>query len=84
MIYINTDNLKRRLIYLIICASVVGFLGYGAYKVKANKRLKCSDFKTQIEAQDAYNKGATYLDGWDHDKQACESLPLWKKSDTKN
>lgn len=37
------------------------------------QRVRCIDFKTQSEAQAAYEHGATYLDG-NNNKKACEAL----------
>lgn len=52
----------------IISALFVGFL-YNNYVSKK----RCSDFRSQDEAQEAYVNGALQLDG-DNDSWACENL----------
>lgn len=43
--------------------------------LKPDGQVTCEDFRTQPEAQKAYEAGYTDLDGNDRDGLACESLP---------
>jgi len=75
--------LKKKSTQVIVMLFVLFAMGgyiYGKYETtKALKKLHCSDFQTQDEAQDAYEHGAKYLDGHDKDGKACEHLPKNKK-----
>lgn len=64
------------LVIIVLCSVII--FSYHRYTKHTDAMAadRCSDFTTQPEAQEAYNNGATWLDGNDHDGLACESLPL--------
>lgn len=69
------------LIYILV--ALIIFVSYFGLKFNKStaKFFHCKDFSSQIEAQDAYNNGAKYLDGVNkygiRNGIACDSsLPL--------
>jgi hypothetical protein len=59
-----------KLVMIITCALVIGG---GVYISLIPRHYRCQDFKTQKEAQRAFEKGAYYLDR-DKDGKACQNL----------
>lgn len=68
--------LQKELIEQVAIWGVIGLIGFGIYGFyKSPSEYKCSDFKTQKEAQRFFEKyEAKQLDR-DGDKISCEHLP---------
>lgn len=58
---------------ILISGCVLGGIALSAVSISRLAHTSCRDYKTQPEAQAAYDAGAHYLDG-DGDHIACESL----------
>lgn len=70
-------NLKMVILPLMIVIIVLlALVAWQNKNARSMTKVRCSDFKTQIDAQLAYKQGAIWLDGYDRDKQACEHLPV--------
>jgi len=69
----------RRLAFIIILVLVFIVMGFSISAILTDfsfthRKMNCSDFRRQEDAQDAYNEGAKQLDG-NNNGIACENLP---------
>lgn len=76
--FVRTNRKKNILfIFLVIIVSIYALSMIYDYWHQYRRPFRCSDFRTQEEAQMAFMGGAHNLDK-ENDKIACENLP--KKS----
>lgn len=74
--------MKRTIILLIILFLIIAGSIFISYHIALTKlpppieNARCSDFETQGEAQEFYERYKAYQLDRDNDKVACENLPL--------
>ncbi len=75
--YLITLPLIRKSFLRIILLIIILFLLFGVVTVKARytSKAKCSNFETQKEAQEYFNRTDDFRLDRDADGIACEALP---------